>query len=799
MALGLTNKGIAKRLELGARTVESHVAHVLGKLEATTRTGAVAEARQRGLLPTDFSIGGIRSFDLPRHNLPVYSTPLLGREADVAYVTRLLETDRLVTLTGAGGVGKTRLAVRVGAGHVGRWPNGVWFCDFSALSDSTSVERAVAWTIGVRERPGRILRDSIVSALTPKRTLLIFDNCEHVADAAKELAQTILAGCSDVAILATSRQRLAVPGEVVHRVPSLAVPESLATLTADTAMASSAVALFVERARAGHKEFVLTDRDAPFLGALCQHLDGIPLAIELAAARVSSLSVETLSANLDRVFLNLKGLNEAAPRHATMRALLDWSYELLPADERTLLRRLAVFAGGFTLDLASSVCREAIPRAHVLDVLGSLIEKSLVQRLPNAMAERYGLLESTRRYALERQIAAGESGTICCAHAQAMADVAHRLDSAQLDTPDSLWFAQARPELPNWRAALQWAFAEGGDAHLGAAIAGSIDVLWRSYYLEVEGLAWIEAAFAALDAQAPVALQARLELARAKIYVVQKKSEGLTAAERARSLYEQLGDPLGVAAARATYGAGLVIFGRFAEVQAHLQEVLTVAEARGWHRLVGVAKQGIAGARFYLGDAAGARIDLLDALVEFELAGDDRGMAQVATNLALIAWNMNEREEAVRLCQRALAAESAVEYHGAVPAILQNMTEYLIVLGRFEEALRYAREALALARQTQHEFQCALAVQSIAAIAALRPCTKPAAAREDRFRAACLLGFADARFAESEYLRDFAGREAYDNMVLALRAELDENQFRELHTTGAGWLEDRAVAEALEV
>ena len=230
MAIGLTNKDIAARLGLGARTVETHVEHVLGKLNARTRTSAIAEARQRGLLAATPLPAPVHSAEHSRHNLPSFTAPLLGREADLAHVTHLLEQHQLVTLTGAGGVGKTRLAVEAGANLADRLKNGVWFCDFSAISDLGSVQRAVAWAIGVRELHDSPLSESIVTSLKPKRLLLIFDNCEHVAETAAALADSIVRACPDVRILATSRQRLGTAGE--------AVPEpsgEIATTSADAA------------------------------------------------------------------------------------------------------------------------------------------------------------------------------------------------------------------------------------------------------------------------------------------------------------------------------------------------------------------------------------------------------------------------------------------------------------------------------------------------------------------------------------------------------------------------------------
>ncbi|HEY1867694.1 MAG TPA: LuxR C-terminal-related transcriptional regulator, partial [Candidatus Cybelea sp.] len=639
MAIGLTNKDIADRLGLSARTVETHIAHVLDKLDAHTRTGAISEARRRGLLAATPASASVHPAERSRHNLPSFTTSLLGREADLTHVRRLLERHHLITLTGAGGVGKTRLAVEAGSKLIDFWQNGVWFCDFSTISDPSSVQRAVAWAVGVPERHQRLLGESIVVSLKPKCALLIFDNCEHVAETVVALADEIVQACPNVSILATSRQRFGISEEAVHRVPSLALPKASSRLTADAAMTSGSVALFVDRACAAQPGFTLTDDNAPAIGKLCRHLDGIPLAIELAAARVNEFSIEALSENVGGIILNFQANGRALlPRHQTMRALLDWSYALLSPKERTLFRRLAVFVGGFTVDLAAAVCRDAIRRSDFLEVLRSLIEKSLVQTTQDREAMRYALAESTRQFGLEKLRAAGEYLTVAHAHAQAMTDFARRLDEAFPTTPDALYYAQARPEFANWCSALRWAFDNDGDALLGAAIAGSIDRLWLSYGREVEGLRWIEDALTALDDRAPIAVRARLEMARAEVNVNWRREEALAQAQRSWKLYESAADDASAAAARSLYASSLFRFGRFAEAEAHMREVLSVARSHNHHRLAGLALNGIAHARFDRGDIAGARANLVEALTEFEAGGHDFGMSVAAVNLAEIAY-----------------------------------------------------------------------------------------------------------------------------------------------------------------
>lgn len=291
LGAGMTNKEIAAQLALAARTVETHVERVLGKLGVSSRTRAVIEARRIGLLSAAAAAGADFSLATPPNSLPVPLTRLLGREQDLSEVASLLDAHRLVTLTGSGGVGKTRLALGLAADLLDRYPQGIWFSDFAVSSDPQLLGRAVAKVLGVRERPEQRLSDAIVCALKPKHALLIFDNCEHVVDAVAELADEVLHSCPKVRILATSRESLGIIGEIVYRVRSLAFPDGASTLNANAAMHYGAIELFVDRARALENRFTLTNDNATIVGEICRYLDGIPLAIELVAARTTVLSI----------------------------------------------------------------------------------------------------------------------------------------------------------------------------------------------------------------------------------------------------------------------------------------------------------------------------------------------------------------------------------------------------------------------------------------------------------------------------------------------------------------------------
>jgi len=310
-------------------------------------------------LPAEFD--EIRSAEYLPTNLPLQLTSFVGREKEMADLDELLRSSRLLTVTGAGGVGKTRLALQVAAEMVEQFQDGVWLVELGPLSDSALVPQALAAALKVREEPGRTLVQTLTDHLKPRSVLLVLDNCEHLLDACARISDTILRSCPRVKILATSREGLGIAGEMSFRIPSLSMPDPLQHRTAQSLSGFESVLLFLDRARAAQPSFALTDQNAPAVAQICSRLDGIPLAIELAAARVKAMSVDQISARLDDRFRLLTGGSRTAlPRQQTLRATIDWSYDLLSEKEKVLLRRLSVFAGGWTLEAAEKVCADPV-------------------------------------------------------------------------------------------------------------------------------------------------------------------------------------------------------------------------------------------------------------------------------------------------------------------------------------------------------------------------------------------------------------------------------------------------------
>jgi predicted ATPase/DNA-binding winged helix-turn-helix (wHTH) protein len=440
---------------------------------------------------------------LPLTNLPAPASDLIGRAAAVAEVAEILTGQRIVTLTGAGGIGKTRLGLEVARQLLPNFPDGVWLAELASLSNADLVADAVAAALGLDLAGGVASPDGVARAIGPKQLLLVLDNCEHVIDRAARMAETLAHANPKLRVMATSREPLRAEGEYLFRVPPLDVPAEDAQDPEDM-LRHGAVQLFVARARAAASHFVPDARTAARIGAVCRRLDGIPLAIELAAARTATLGVEEVAARLDDRFRLLAGGHRTAlPRHQTLRATLDWSYDLLPGSERMVLRRLAIFAGGFTLEAATAIGASAespdIAASDVVDAVANLVAKSLVGVHVDAAMVRYRLLETTRAYAFEKLTEGGELDQVARCHADYYRDL--------LEQAEVAWETRPTPErledygfwIDNVRAALDWAFSPSGDAAIGIALTVASVPLWFQLSLMLECRGRVERALAGLE------------------------------------------------------------------------------------------------------------------------------------------------------------------------------------------------------------------------------------------------------------------------------------------------------------
>ena len=436
-------------------------------------------------LPAEFP--ALRSLDAMPNNLPGELTSFVGRRVELAEIGEPLRRARLLTLTGSGGCGKTRLALQAASNAIDDYPDGVWWVELARVEDAALLPAAVIGALGLREVPGRALLDTLVTHLRARRALVALDNCEHLLSACAQLAEVLLRGCPPLRILATSRAPLGVPGEITWRVPLMSLPARPELVPIEVLRQSDAVSLFIDRAMQVRPDFVITAANAPAIAQICSDLDGIPLAIELAAARVRMMAPEQIARALsDRFHLLTGGARTVTPRHRTLEASIEWSHELLGEGERALLRRLSVFAGGWTLEAAEQVCSGAgIDRYGVLDALTGLVDKSLVTADDHGPQARYRLLETVRQYATTRLADAGEVQALRERH------LAYYLALVEAAAPQVLGAGRDDPvlpmlvaELPNLRAALEWAEVTDPDAGLRLVDALSLFWLFTGRYRE---------------------------------------------------------------------------------------------------------------------------------------------------------------------------------------------------------------------------------------------------------------------------------------------------------------------------
>jgi len=730
----------------------------------------------------------LRSLDELPNNLPIQRTTFVGRDQDVASVKKLVSHHRLLTLVGSGGVGKTRVALQVGADLLDQYPDGVWLADFAPITDPELVSSVIAQALGMSQPEGKRIDESIPPWLKRKKLLLILDNCEHVLEPVATLAAAIIGTAPDVRIVNTSRQVLDISGEEVFRVPSLDVPHTIADLTPAAVEQFGAVALFVDRARSVDKSFTLTDDTAPVVADICRRLDGIPLAIELAAARVKVLSIPNLAQRLNERFKILTGgSRDVLPRQKTLSALIDWSYDLLTRQEQTLFTRLAIFAGGFSLDAATAVCGgEGLDEIEVLDLLSSLTDKSLVVADTAGERERYHLLESTRAYAMEKLVAAGDYERLALRHGEYYCVQAKEVAKRWGTGSQLAWLTSVELELDNYRAMLEWALKDGHDVTLGGALVGALNRLWPGG-LAVEGRYWIGLAQAGLDEPAHPEVAAELWAASSMLAAGKRKHD---CAERALSLYQALGDRQGAAQALSGLAFALYQMGRLEEASETNARALAAMRELGDKPGVASCLTQQANLQSDRGDASGARAFFAQALATYKALGNETGAALVLGNLAESEFADGKVEEALRLVGEALEIDVRGKYPHRLATSYCNSAAYRIALKELDGARDAAREALRWARQAQYTLGEAIALQHLALLGALHGKSADASR---------LIGYVNAQYKELGMERETTEKWAYAKLCTVLREHLSETEIEKFTAEGAAWSEDQAAEEALKL
>jgi non-specific serine/threonine protein kinase len=619
------------------------------------------------------------------NNLPRHRTRFIGRDRELAECARLLGEARLLTLTGIGGSGKTRLALRLAESMLPTFPDGVWVVDLAPLVDPDRVVATVAAAIGVSETPDKPLIDVVIERISGRRVLLLLDNCEHLLGAVAGVADAVLLGGDGVRIVATSREGLGVEGERVYAVRSMSVPDSKADIS--VLAESDAVRLFVDRARATRRDFAVGPDNAAAIAEICRRLDGIPLALELAAARVKVLSVDQIRARLDDRFRLLTGGKSAVPRQQTLLATIQWSWEQLSDDEQQLLRRLSVFAGGWTLGSATAVAGEQQDEFEVLDILTRLVDKSLVLVEQTGGTEaRYSMLETVRQYGQERLIEAGEADLVRDRHLAEFMALAEGYYANKF-VAEELWNTRLTSELDNLRAAL--AFVRDRDAEQYLDLVGAMGYFWWARTHIIEGREHLNAALARSSPEPVRRAYARALRGRAMLSAYEGvMTTAREAMEQGLAMWRQLGVPLEIAASLETLGWSQILANENEKAFGTFEELLPVVLELGDPVLVNRTKVGLGQVLVALSRVDEARPVAHEIIEYSRKVGDRRSEHSGYHYLADCALIAGRCDESIGLYRESLVLAKAIGDRVETSFEVEGVAMSLAGLGEARTALR---------------------------------------------------------------------------------------------------------------
>jgi predicted ATPase/class 3 adenylate cyclase len=654
-------------------------------------------------LPAEFP--PLRTMENVPNNLPVQLTGFVGREREMAEVKELLASTHLLTLTGTGGTGKTRLSLQVAADLVDRFPDGVWFVEFGTIDDPALVPETVAGALDVRQESDRPLVSTLTAFVREKNLLLIFDNCEHVVAACARLAETLLRSAPRLRILASSREPLGIAGEAAWPLPPLSVPERWRDITGgadaiERLTQFEAVRLFVERAARARPSFALTNDNAPLVAQICFRLDGIPLAVELAAARIKVLTLKQIAERLDdRFHLLTTGSRTAAPRQQTLRALIDWSHDLLSEPERCLLRRLSVFARGRTLEAIEAVCAgDGLDRAEIVDLLMQLVDKSLVtvEKSPE-LGARYFMLESLWDYAHEKLAEAGERDRLRQRHLDFFVNFAELAEPRIIGAEQHTWLRQLEPEEINFRFAVEASLEVPGNVEKGLRLLAATE-----RFVEVRGLfKESRAAFARLlghaDAAPRNAVRARaLDSAARLAWIADDVPSARELGTEALGIFREIGDTGGTAVALASVAVYLATTGNLEPSERMLAEANALAEPRRDVRAIAHVRHAAATVAAIAEDPVRSFALDMESYTLLRELGDEWLSSLVEWSLGMSATALGRYEEARAHFADCIAHGREFAAHWGIPLPLEAVAVLAAAQGKYERASRLFGAAEAL-------------------------------------------------------------------------------------------------------
>jgi predicted ATPase len=749
-------------------------------------------------LPTEFpSLNTLLSFN---HNLPAELTSFIGREKEIEEIKKLIASNRIVTLTGSGGAGKTRLGLQVGTECLNQFSNGVWLAELAPVTDPTLVPQTLLSIFNLREDSHRSVLEVLIEYLRAKTLLLILDNCEHLIEACAQISEDLLHACPKLKILASSREALGIAGEVAYRVPSLNTPNPTDLPPLDKLEKVDSIRLFIERAATAKPGFALTNDNASFVAQICYRLDGIPLALELAASRAKVLSPEQIASRLDDRFRLLTGGSRTAlPRQQTLRAMIDWSYSLLSEEEKTLFRKLAVFVGGWTLEAAESVCGEARSGVDVLDLLTRLVDKSLVFTEESTDEIRYHRLETIRQYSREKFFETDEVEAVRDRHLDYFVQFAELVDENLKGRHQLTWQSRMSAEQDNLRAALEWGVSKNPDSAL--SIAGAANLFWTAGGYSAEGFRWTQKALRQVE---KIALPEGLTMEK-RLVARARALRGLTrlylslgdnanakrAAEESVALYRQSQDRRGLAFALVVLAYPLEFLGERVEAEAALQESYAIACAE--EDVYGICRSLNRLARVIADlhhDLDLAQRYLEESLRMAREAGLRSQEAQSSEILGFIAADRTEYDEARTHFRESMRVYQ--EIGATFNALLEksNLAHLERRIGNYEDALEHYRETIIAFRNigqtgaVLHQLECFGFI---------------ALAQNQNERALKLFAAANRLREQADRPMTPAEQIYFDEQLTDLREKMDLMKFDSIWSQGFGMTMEQAIDMALGV